>query len=513
LRDEILSGKYLEGDRLPPFRKLAQLHGVSIFTIHRSLAELSKEGIVKTREGAATLVGKVNGRLASQELVPRVRPVAIESMAPIKIVRWMRQDSSFRKLRLAILEKNFESTNDCHKSSVQDKWLELSGESFQNEVFRAFLTGVEPTCAIFNRTHMSVLDSYQSLSDFSSELSEEDSARLQAFLGELDPLVLEQVAPQLGTMRRVLMLPTVQSFGAILYNRSQLAAAGLPDRAPRTWEEFHHVLATLERVNGRPPMTIQDHRSIGWLFAQFCYQLSDIPQGDPLLRQLDYTAQEAAPAFDLLIKLLFQKPLIQISKQGEGDAVFSRLLAGELPVFFAPTSEAAQLAAFGEADRFLLGLVPTHDGAPSTNLMNIAGWVLNAHAPVASLRAASSRLIGFVSWLHTQDGGAQMDRLSIARSLFSVFSKPERDGACQRPLPDSWIAAVKEAERTAKWEPQNASFEYEGIGQCFIGLKQSLGSEVTTAVLREACRVAQKHSVVFDAIPPSKIAFPFSNEQ
>ena len=109
LRRDILNGTYKEGDRLPPFRKLADEFGVSIFTIHRALKELAVENLVFTREGATTLVGKVDPSLLSE--VATSDAVSESAKLP-EAVRWIRQDSSLRKLRLSILQKTFESSGE-----------------------------------------------------------------------------------------------------------------------------------------------------------------------------------------------------------------------------------------------------------------------------------------------------------------------------------------------------------------------------------------------------------------
>lgn len=495
LRQDILNGTYKEGDRLPPFRKLADEFGVSIFTIHRALKELAAENLVFTREGATTLVGKVDPSLLSEVAPSEAIP---ESAKLPEAVRWIRQDSSLRKLRLSILQKTFEATEagSVKRVAWRDEWSNMPPEAFQNEIFRSFLSAAEPTCAVFNRTQLPTLDGFHCLADIAGLLDDADREKLLFFLQELKPEVLEEVSPSINGGGRFLMLPTSISLGTILYDRQKLASAGLPDRTPKSWQEFLDVLTALSRVHGKPPLVVHDIRAMGWLLAHFCHQLATPASfAAKSLNNLDYASSQITPALEFTLKLLLNRSLVQVSGDASAEFTFSRLIAGEIPVFLAPSSEAAQLADFGDADRFLLGPIPTRDGAPAVNLMNVAGWTVNAHAPIEAQRGAAAQLLAYVAWMHSLEGGAQMKRLAIARSIFSVFSNPAKDGSCQRPLPDSWMQAISEAESTARWEPIGATLEHAAIGERLLRMLQSSANiEVTINLLREECRMAQRHA-------------------
>lgn len=129
------------------------------------------------------------------------------------------------------------------------------------------------------------------------------------------------------------------------------------------------------------------------------------------------------------------------------------------------------------------------------NLRNVAGWTVNAHAPIEAQRGAAAQLLAYVVWMHSLEGGAEMKRLAIARSIFSVFRDPAKDGSCQRPLPDSWMQTISEAESTARWEPVGGTLEHAAIGERLLRiLKSSADTEVSTNLLREECRIAQRHA-------------------
>lgn len=333
LRRDIINGIYKEGDRLPPFRKLAEEFGVSIFTIHRALKELAAENLIFTREGASTLVGKVDSGLLSG--VEASEAVSESAKLP-EAVRWIRQDSSLRKLRLSILQKTFESTEEGSVKRVawRDEWSSMPAESFQNEIFRSFLSMAEPTCAVFNRTQLPTLDAYHCLADIAGLLNDLDREKLLFFLQELKPEVLEEVSPSLNAGGRFLMLPTSISLGTMLYDRQKLASAGLPDRAPKSWQEFLDVLAALSRVHGKPPLVVHDIRALGWLLTQFCHQLATpVSSASKALNQLDYASPEITPALEFTLKLLLNRSLVEVGGDASAEFTFSRLLAGEIPVF------------------------------------------------------------------------------------------------------------------------------------------------------------------------------------
>src|SRR3954469_20078248 len=65
LLDRIGSGEYAPGDRLPSEGVLADDLGVHRLTVRRALDELSREGLLRARQGAGTFVS------------PRPAPIAI----------------------------------------------------------------------------------------------------------------------------------------------------------------------------------------------------------------------------------------------------------------------------------------------------------------------------------------------------------------------------------------------------------------------------------------------------
>lgn len=70
LRDEIATGQYRAGDRLPTEARLAERFGVNRHTIRRALADLGEAGIVHARRGAGVYVAHAQ---TAYPLGPRVR--------------------------------------------------------------------------------------------------------------------------------------------------------------------------------------------------------------------------------------------------------------------------------------------------------------------------------------------------------------------------------------------------------------------------------------------------------
>jgi len=56
LRQQVASGAYAPGDRLPPLRDLAAGYGVAVETVRAALDELRREGVVQSRSTRGTYV-------------------------------------------------------------------------------------------------------------------------------------------------------------------------------------------------------------------------------------------------------------------------------------------------------------------------------------------------------------------------------------------------------------------------------------------------------------------------
>lgn len=63
LQQEIVSGLYPPGSRLPSVRELAQQAGVNPNTVQRALAELERDGLITTQRTAGKFVTEDQGAL------------------------------------------------------------------------------------------------------------------------------------------------------------------------------------------------------------------------------------------------------------------------------------------------------------------------------------------------------------------------------------------------------------------------------------------------------------------
>ena len=58
LREKIVSGKFVAGDKLPTESELIQQYGVSRITVRQALTVLAEEGLIERRQGRGTFVAE-----------------------------------------------------------------------------------------------------------------------------------------------------------------------------------------------------------------------------------------------------------------------------------------------------------------------------------------------------------------------------------------------------------------------------------------------------------------------
>lgn len=73
MAEAIASGQLAEGERLPPHRELATRLGVTVATVTKAIADLSRRGLVDTRRGSGTFV---TGATAPEAPAPDLQPAA-----------------------------------------------------------------------------------------------------------------------------------------------------------------------------------------------------------------------------------------------------------------------------------------------------------------------------------------------------------------------------------------------------------------------------------------------------
>lgn len=67
IRDEILKGNLSSGEKLPSVRNLARELSISILTVKKAYDELESEGLIESRQGLGTFVGKEDPNLRLEE--------------------------------------------------------------------------------------------------------------------------------------------------------------------------------------------------------------------------------------------------------------------------------------------------------------------------------------------------------------------------------------------------------------------------------------------------------------
>lgn len=131
LRDQITSGEFAPGDRLPSETEMTESLGVSRITIRHALAVLAADGLVETRHGAGTFVSHPPmpfqlSHLASfievvrsRGMEPSSRVLRFEAATPPPEVQdWLGAGPAFELERLRLIDGEV----TCHDLT----WLPLS---------------------------------------------------------------------------------------------------------------------------------------------------------------------------------------------------------------------------------------------------------------------------------------------------------------------------------------------------------------------------------------------------
>ncbi len=61
---DIAAGRLANGERLPPEREMARLHGTSLRTLRKALTELEDKGLIERRQGSGNYVRATPGKMA-----------------------------------------------------------------------------------------------------------------------------------------------------------------------------------------------------------------------------------------------------------------------------------------------------------------------------------------------------------------------------------------------------------------------------------------------------------------
>ncbi|ANS76843.1 GntR family transcriptional regulator [Paenibacillus yonginensis] len=108
LRSMIVGGQLGEGTLLPSIRELAASLNCSAITVRRVYQDLESEGLLRTKQGTGTFVGKVEDEQRGtykQTFVKEALEAAIDSARSVQYSK-----EELKLLFLEVLEKKFEDT-------------------------------------------------------------------------------------------------------------------------------------------------------------------------------------------------------------------------------------------------------------------------------------------------------------------------------------------------------------------------------------------------------------------
>lgn len=72
LREQIISGEWAPGDKIPSENELAQLLGVSRITVRQSLQKLTTLGLLETRVGEGSFVKELSAGIYMNSIIPAI---------------------------------------------------------------------------------------------------------------------------------------------------------------------------------------------------------------------------------------------------------------------------------------------------------------------------------------------------------------------------------------------------------------------------------------------------------
>lgn len=92
IREEILSGAFKSGEKLPSVRALARELSISILTVKKAYDELENEGFIESRQGLGTFVGKEDPNLRLEEKQKKLEEALLEAVRISKDIEMEKDD-------------------------------------------------------------------------------------------------------------------------------------------------------------------------------------------------------------------------------------------------------------------------------------------------------------------------------------------------------------------------------------------------------------------------------------
>ena len=168
LRDQILSGTYIEGDRLPSEAEICEAYGVSRITAKRAMDELADEGLVMRARGRGTIVTHNAG------IVPFIVSVDgwienISRMGRLTVARVLEFDyqrapaAVARELELETDEEVQRSIRVRSHEGVPMSWLETWVPAHIGRSYDAEDMGARPLLHLLERAGVHVASARQTI--------------------------------------------------------------------------------------------------------------------------------------------------------------------------------------------------------------------------------------------------------------------------------------------------------------------------------------------------------------
>ncbi|MCQ2539410.1 MAG: GntR family transcriptional regulator [Acetatifactor sp.] len=92
LKEDILSGKYTEGEYLPSIRGLAQDLKISVITTMKAYEQLQSEGLVTAVQGKGYYVNAQNSEMLKEQHMRKVEESLLEAIRAAKIAGMTREE-------------------------------------------------------------------------------------------------------------------------------------------------------------------------------------------------------------------------------------------------------------------------------------------------------------------------------------------------------------------------------------------------------------------------------------
>ncbi len=443
LESELSKKQFRSEAPLPTQRQWAKKLGVSQFIVHRALGLLKQQGLVEARQGSYTFLCSL----------PTVQPARISPTARVSLWAYDRKD--FWKMRLAIVRRRFQQQFRQRHPQVEfdEQQVELRAAEMEARLIQSVLSGPEPTLAGTTQTCLSFLHEHGAVAPF-------EAGALSDYLEKIRPRYVR------AAMRdgQLYLLPNSLSQSLLVYQKELFQRAGLdPERAPGDWEELEQFAAKISAATGgEPSLHIAGGPAFAAWLMELTYQTMPAWAGDtppPIAWRSEAARQAARFAMRLL-----ERNLLKIHFRGQPNYL-ARGLNGELALVVMDWGMVANAAALGQADRLGIAPSPKSPNGRTISLMNLGGWLANAHATAAQQRATMEYALAWERWQHDDVGGDVLNSLGCAPGLISLFQDRRQDRAALKNLPAGWQQTLDVIEANSFWEPAEADWQKIALGQ------------------------------------------------